>query len=114
MVLPPGGGERFERPDRAITILGELPELSVFLLEVEPGWPGIGTHSHDDQVDTFFVVEGEAGLVSGDAVLRATQGSFYAALPGVPHGVSNDRGDRVVFLNAHGPDTGFAADVRNQ
>lgn len=112
LVVPPGRGERFERRDRAITILGDLPELSVLLLEAEPGWPGIGTHSHDDQVDTFFVVGGEAGLVSGDSVVRAAAGSFYAALPGMLHGVRNDPGERVVFLNAHGPDAGFAADVR--
>ncbi len=53
LVTPPGGGERFRREDRAITILGELPEISAFRIEVDPEWPGIGVHEHPDQVDTF-------------------------------------------------------------
>jgi mannose-6-phosphate isomerase-like protein (cupin superfamily) len=112
-ITPPGGGERFERDDRAITILGDLPEISAMRLEVDPEWSGIGAHEHDDEVDTFFVLEGEAGLVRGDDVVRAGAGSFYAAPPGVRHGVQNE-GGRVVFLNVHGPDAGFAARVREQ
>ncbi|MGE5274579.1 MAG: cupin domain-containing protein [Verrucomicrobiota bacterium] len=112
IVTPPGGGERFGRDDRTITILGELAEISLFRLEVFPNWPGIRTHAHDERVDTFFVLEGEAELVHGDEVVQAGPGSFYAALPGARHGVRNDRGGRIVFLNVHGPDSGFAADVR--
>ena len=118
IVTPPGGGERFRRGDRTVTILGELAEISLFRLEVDPGWPGIGTHAHDDQVDSFFVLEGEAGLVHGDEVAQAGPGSFYAALPGVRHGVRhgvrNGRGGRIVLLNVHGPDAGFAQGVRDQ
>jgi mannose-6-phosphate isomerase-like protein (cupin superfamily) len=108
-----GGGESFRREDRVITILGELPEISVFRLEVEPAWPGIGTHDHDNQVDTFFVLEGEAGLVRGDEVVHAPAGSFYAAEPGIRHGVQNP-GRRIVFLNVHGPDAGFAESIRRR
>ena len=54
IVAPPGGGERFQREDRAVTILGDLPEISVLLLEVEPEWPGIPAHAHDDQVDSLL------------------------------------------------------------
>jgi mannose-6-phosphate isomerase-like protein (cupin superfamily) len=113
IVTPPGDGERFPREDRAITILGELPEISVFRLEVEPEWTGIGTHDHDDQVDTFFVLEGEAGLVRGGEIVQATAGSFYAAAPGTRHGIQNP-GRRTVFLNVHGPDAGFAESIRRR
>ena len=82
IVTPPGGGERFQREDRAVTILGDLPEISVLLLEVEPEWPGIPAHAHDDQVDSFFVLEGPAGLVSGDEVVQAEAGTFYVAAAG--------------------------------
>jgi quercetin dioxygenase-like cupin family protein len=111
IVTPPGGGERFQRDDRVNTILAALPELSVFRLDIEPEWPGIGTHDHDDQVDTFFVLEGETGLVQGDEVVRAGAGSFYAALPGMRHGVEHD-GGHIVLLNVHGPDAGFAESIR--
>jgi mannose-6-phosphate isomerase-like protein (cupin superfamily) len=114
IVALPGGGERFQRDDRVNTILGELPELSVFRLEVEPDWPGVGTHRHSDQVDTFFVLDGEIGFVVGEDIARAGPGSFYAALPGVPHGVRNEPGGRAVLLNVHGPDAGFAEGIRRQ
>lgn len=112
IVTPPGGGERFQREDRAVTILGDLPEISVLLLEVEPEWPGIPPHSHGDQVDTFFVLGGPAGLVDGDGVVQAEAGSWYAAVPGVTHGFRN--AGRPVLLNVHGPDAGFAEGVRSQ
>jgi mannose-6-phosphate isomerase-like protein (cupin superfamily) len=111
IVTLPGGGERFQRDDRAITILGDLADISAFLLEVDPEWPGIGAHGHDDQVDTFFVLDGETGVVSGDGVVRAGAGTFYGAVPGVRHGIVHG-GGRAAFLNVHGPDAGFAAGVR--
>ena len=114
LVVPPGGGEPFQRKNRLTTILGERPEFSVFRLEVEPAWPGVRTHHHTDQVDTFFVLEGEVGFVVGDDVVRAEAGSFYAAPPGVLHGIRTDSGGRAVLLNAHGPDAGFAEGVRRE
>jgi len=113
IVTPPGGGERFRREDRTITILGALPEISALLIEADPEWPGIPAHDHDDEVDTFFVLDGEAGLVRGDGPVLAGAGSFYAAAPWVRHGFVND-GRRVVLLNVHGPDAGFAEFVRRQ
>jgi mannose-6-phosphate isomerase-like protein (cupin superfamily) len=113
IVIPPGGGERFRREDRTITILGALPEISALRIEADPEWPGIPAHDHGDQVDTFFVLEGEAGLVHGEEVVLAAAGSFYAATPGARHGFVNDD-RRVTLLNVHGPDAGFAEAVRRQ
>jgi mannose-6-phosphate isomerase-like protein (cupin superfamily) len=113
ILTPPGGGERFRREDRTITILGALPEISVLLIEADPEWSGIPAHDHDDQVDTFFVLDGEAGLVRGEEVVLAGPGSFYDAAPGARHGFVND-GRRVTLLNVHGPDAGFAEAVRRQ
>lgn len=113
IVVPPGDGERFRRENRTITILGALPEISVLRLETDPDWPGVPAHEHGDHVDTFFVLDGEAGFVLGDDVLRAAAGSFYAAPPGARHGFVND-GGRVTLLNVHGPDAGFADGVRRE
>jgi quercetin dioxygenase-like cupin family protein len=112
IVTPPTGGERIEREDRMITILGVLAELSVFRLEVEPEWPGIPAHDHDDHVDTFFVLQGEVGLVVGGEVVHAGADSFYGAVPGAMHGVRNS--GRAVLLNMHGPDAGFAESIRRR
>jgi mannose-6-phosphate isomerase-like protein (cupin superfamily) len=113
ILAPPGGGERFRREDRTVTILGALPEISVLRLEADPEWPGIPAHDHDGQVDTFFVLDGEAGLVRGEDVVRVGPGSFYVAAPGARHGFVN-HGRRVTLLNVHGPDAGFADGVRQQ
>jgi mannose-6-phosphate isomerase-like protein (cupin superfamily) len=113
IVTRPDEGERFRREDRTITILGALPEISVLRLESDPEWPGIPAHDHDDQIDTFFVLDGEAGLVLGEDVVLAAADSFYAAPPGSRHGFVNE-GRRVTLLNVHGPDAGFAEAVRQQ
>jgi mannose-6-phosphate isomerase-like protein (cupin superfamily) len=113
IVTPPDGGERFQREDRVNTILGELAEISVFRIDVEPEWPGIGAHDHGDQVDTFFVLEGEADVVRGNGTMRAGAGSFYCAVPGALHGVVNP-GGWIALLNVHGPDAGFAQAIRDQ
>ena len=60
------------------------------------------------------MLDGETELVVGDDVVRAGPGSFYAAPPAALHGIRNDPGSRTVFLNVHGPDTGFAESIRRQ
>jgi quercetin dioxygenase-like cupin family protein len=112
IVTLPDGGERFEREDRTVTILGELPQISVLRLEAGPGWPGIGAHEHADHVDTFLVLEGDAGFVRDGDVVRARAGAFFAAPPGARHGVRNVEAGRPVFLNVHAPDAGFAESTR--
>jgi quercetin dioxygenase-like cupin family protein len=111
IVTPPGEGERYAREGRTNTILAELPQVSAFRLEVAPGWPGVDEHHHDDQVDTFFVLEGATRFLVGGEPARAVAGSFYVAPPGVRHGLRHD-GGHAVFLNVHGPDAGFAAGIR--
>jgi mannose-6-phosphate isomerase-like protein (cupin superfamily) len=114
IVSPPGEGERFVREDCVNLTKAELPELSAFQLSVDPAWKGIGAHEHDDHVDAFFVLDGEAGLLAGDKVLRAAAGSLFAAPPGTLHGIRNLAGRRIAFLNVHAPDAGFAESVRRR
>jgi mannose-6-phosphate isomerase-like protein (cupin superfamily) len=114
IVSLPGEGERLVRDDRVNLIKSVLPELSAFELAVDPAWEGVGTHEHGDQVDMFFVLEGEAGFVAGDEVLHAGPGSFFAAPLRARHGIRNVPGRRIVFLNVHAPDAGFAERLRRQ
>jgi quercetin dioxygenase-like cupin family protein len=111
IVSPPGAGERFVREDRVNVIKAAFPEISAFQLSVDPEWPGVGVHEHDDQVDTFFLLEGESRFLDGEDAIPVTAGSFWAAPPGARHGVGNP-GRPAVFLNVHAPDAGFAGGVR--
>jgi quercetin dioxygenase-like cupin family protein len=109
----PGQGERFERMNRELVIKGELPQLSVFDLTFNPGWKGVEPHAHDDHVDAFFVLEGEAELIASSEVIRAGPGTFVAEPLGIRHGFRANTGAAALrLLNLHAPDAGFADAVR--
>ena len=86
----------------------------MFLLEVEPEWPGIGAHDHDDQVDTFFVLEGEAGFRRRGIDEVVTRGAGARSTPPrrAPGTASCTAGGGSCLLNMHGPDAGFAESIR--
>jgi quercetin dioxygenase-like cupin family protein len=111
VVTPPTGGERFRRPGSTITIRTDRPELGLFELEVEPTWAGVALHSHDDHVDTFFVLAGEAVFLREGESVRALPGTLVSAPVGVVHGIGRvDTPARTV--NLHAPGGGFAEGVR--
>jgi quercetin dioxygenase-like cupin family protein len=111
IVTLPGGGERFERHNRVVTLLGDHVQLSANVIEFEPSFQ-VPLHTHDDQVDSFFVLEGELEFVGNDNSATAGLGMWFSAPPHVVHGFRSSVGAR--FLNVHAPDAGFAASVRNQ
>jgi mannose-6-phosphate isomerase-like protein (cupin superfamily) len=109
----PEDGERLARGPRFHRILADLPELEVIELWYGPEFEGVELHSHDDQVDSFYVLEGEAEFILGDDVVRAGPGTYMAAPRGVPHGFRNAGGGDLRLLNVHAPNTGFAEWLRN-
>lgn len=106
-VVAAGGGERFARGDRTITILAELEEISVLEIAYDAGFV-VAPHRHDDHLDAFFVLAGDVELAPEGRWTSVAAGTFFAAPPGVPHGF---RGAGAV-LNVHAPDAGFVASVR--
>jgi quercetin dioxygenase-like cupin family protein len=111
--LPAGEGERVGRETTSHLIKAELPELSIFEMSFTPEFEGVDPHIHEDLVDTFLVLEGQADFVVGDEVRRAGPGSFLAAPPGARHGFSNPGSDTLLVLNLHAPDRGFAGRLRS-
>jgi len=115
IVAADGEGVRSAMPASAswITIRAETPEVSLLELAVEPAWSGVDLHHHDDHVDTFFVLEGEAVFLQDGKDVRAEAGTLVSAPIGVVHGIGRvDAPAR--FLNLHAPDGGFAAGVRRR
>ena len=110
-VSGPGEGERFERSNRVVTIKGDLPEISANEIDFDPSFE-IEPHLHDDQVDSFYVLEGEVEFTLADRVVRAVPGTWVSVPPGVVHGFRNPGPGRARFLNVHTPDAGFAAMIR--
>lgn len=107
IVSPPGAGELV----RGHRIKAELPQLSAIELAFEPGWEGVDPHVHSDHVDSFFVLEGTAEFLGG----QAGPGTFVAASPCVVHGLTIAEGcDRLALFNVHAPDSGFAGRLRSR
>jgi quercetin dioxygenase-like cupin family protein len=108
-----GEGERVEHDTTSHLIKAELPELSFFEMTFAPEFEGVDPHTHDDLVDAFLVLEGQADFTVGDEVRRAGPGSFLAAPPGTRHGFSNPGPEPLRMLNLHAPDNGFASRLRS-
>jgi quercetin dioxygenase-like cupin family protein len=112
IALGPDDGERVVRAARRHRILAELPELEVIELCFGPEFEGVGLHAHDDHVDSFYVLAGEAEFTLADAVFRAGPGSWVAAPVGVEHGFRVVGDDELRMLNLHAPNVGFAQRLR--
>ena len=106
ILLHAGEGERLEADNRIATIKIGREELSLIEFELEPGFEGPEPHAHDDHVDSFYVLDGEAEFRLGDETLLLGAGSFVAAPPGVLHTFSSGPG-RSRLLNVHAPSAGF-------
>jgi quercetin dioxygenase-like cupin family protein len=114
VVVPPGDGERLTGEERVAYIKASLPELTLSVFELQPGFEGPEPHRHDDHVDSFYVLEGDIEFVHGDEAVRAGPGTFFAAPPGIVHTFTNPGPAGARLLNMHSPDGGFADFLRGQ
>ena len=111
-IVGPEDGERVSRGPRDHRILAELPELEVVELRFGPDFEGVELHSHEDHVDSFYVLAGEAEFVLGDETVRVGPGSYVAAPVGAVHGFRNVGDGELRMLNVHAPNVGFADRLR--
>ena len=109
----PGEGEllRNERGNRVALVKGALPHLSVFEFTIEGPFEGPDPHTHTDETDSFYVLEGELDVYINGDWLRAVPGTFVSAAPGVEHGFTKRDPGTVRFLNIHAPG-GFEENMR--
>ena len=108
----PGSGERFEWPDRTITIRTGLPEVSLLEFTVQPEWEGVDLHHHGDHVDSFFVLDG-VGEFLRDGEPSAPSPERSSPFRSTCHGIGRVNAP-ARFLNFHTPDTGFAESIRRR
>lgn len=113
ILQPAGEGDRVERETTSHLIKAELDELSVFEMTFMPEFEGVDPHTHDDLVDSFLVLEGEADFLVGEDTRRIGPGCFVAAPPGARHGFSNAGPGPLRMFNLHAPDAGFAGRLRH-
>ncbi len=60
-------------------------------------------HSHEDEDKVYLVLEGEAVFDIGGEQEMLTEGTAVIARAGVPHGVRNDSGTKLVLLVTMAP-----------
>jgi quercetin dioxygenase-like cupin family protein len=112
IVAGPDGGERLQRRLIENTIRAETTELSLFELTFDDRWEGVDPHSHDDHVDSFYVLDGQVEFLLEDDTARVGAGTFVSAPPRVVHGFRPIAPARL--FNIHAPDAGFAGRARGR
>ncbi len=70
---------------------------------LEPHAEGPGAHSHKDNDEIFYVIEGTASVLIGDRWTDAPQGSFLRIPAGVTHDFRNRTSERAGLLNVFIP-----------
>jgi mannose-6-phosphate isomerase-like protein (cupin superfamily) len=110
--LPPGAGRSYQAgPMHAVFKAdGEETRDDYCISEwwLEAGDRGPGPHSHDDNVEIFYVLEGTMSFLAGDEWLDAPRGSFLRIPAGVTHDFENRGSQRAGALNVFMPG-GFEA-----
>ena len=112
IVAGPDGGERLKRELIENMIRAETTELSMFEMTFDERWEGVDPHTHDDQVDSFFVLDGDVEFLMDGETVRVGEGTYVAAPPHVVHGFRPVGPAR--FFNLHAPDAGFAGRARRR
>jgi mannose-6-phosphate isomerase-like protein (cupin superfamily) len=105
--LPPGGGRSYQAgPMRAVFKAdGAETEDRYCVSEwwLEAGDSGPGPHSHEDNVEIFYVIEGTMSFLADKTWLDAPRGSFLRVPAGVTHDFENRSAARAGALNLFMP-----------
>lgn len=93
-----------------IVLKAAFEELCITESDFRTARPGADPHYHEHHADTFYVLEGEMGILVHDEEVIVGPGGCVCAPPGVVHGFRTTMPAR--FLNFHTPDGGFADNLR--
>lgn len=105
--LPPGRGRSYRAgPMRAVFKADGLETEDRYCVSewwLEAGDSGPGPHSHEDNVEIFYVLEGTMSFLAGNTWLDAPRGSFLRVPAGVTHDFENTSTARAGALNVFLP-----------
>ena len=81
----------------------DTPRFNLGVITMNPHRDGPEMHTHADEDDAFYVLDGELTFFVDDAEIVAPAETFVLVPPGVPHTFAN-RGETVArCLNVHAP-----------
>lgn len=105
--LLPGAGRSYDAGPMHALFKAEGAEtddrycVSEWWLETDQAGPG--PHSHEANVELFYVVEGEVSFLVGDEWIEAPRGSFLRIPAGMTHDFENRSNARAGVLNVFIP-----------
>jgi quercetin dioxygenase-like cupin family protein len=102
IVVPPGAGRRSGDVE-FLALSDDTPRLVVCTILVDPWSSGVAPHTHPDEDDAFYVLEGAVTFHTAEGPVVAPTGTFVLATPGVEHGFHNHAGEPARLLNIHSP-----------
>ncbi len=81
----------------------DTPRFNMAVITIQPHRTGPEMHTHADEDDSFYILDGELTFILEDGEIVAGAGTFVLVPPGLPHTFAN-RGDAVVrVVNVHAP-----------
>jgi mannose-6-phosphate isomerase-like protein (cupin superfamily) len=101
IVVPPGAGQRVGNVE-FLARTADTPRFTFGIIDFAPGRE-LEAHVHDDEDDSFYILEGELTFLLGEEELKAPPGTFVLVPPGVEHGFRNDGDVAVRIINVHAP-----------
>jgi mannose-6-phosphate isomerase-like protein (cupin superfamily) len=112
VIVRPGEGKHVGNVE-FFALSEHTPRFNLGVITMQPNRDGPEIHSHADEDDSFYVLEGELTIITGEGEeISAREGTFVLAPPGVPHTFANRTGGRVRILNVHAP-AGFDIRLRS-
>jgi len=112
LVSPPGEGEHLTTGRRQVLLKSDLEELCVAEWELDGPYAGPPIHRHDDQVDAFYVIEGQLVLTMHGVEETFRAGSLGDVPRGVDHTFDHRADAPARVLNIHAPNRGFGDTLR--
>ena len=101
IVVPPGQGHRVGNVE-FLARTADTPRFNFGIIEIAPGRE-LEAHSHAEEDDSFYILEGELTFLFGGEEVPAPPGTFVLVPPGVEHAFRNDGDVPVRMFNIHAP-----------
>jgi len=101
IIVPPGQGHRVGNVE-FLARTADTPRFNCGIVEIQPGRE-LEQHVHDEEDDSFYILEGQMTFLFGSDAAPAPPGTFVLVPPGVEHGFRNDGDQPVRMLNIHAP-----------
>ena len=101
VIVWPGEGHRVGNVE-FLARTTDTPRFNFGIIEMAPG-RGMEQHVHEDEDDSFYMLDGEMTFFFGGEKVLAPTGTFLLVPPGTSHGFENEGDVPARMLNIHAP-----------